>query len=65
MAIAFTAKSVWAATFGDDTVKRLTFSRGPRDPFPPIPGKADVGDGPVDIAVGEGAVWVLTGSTRA
>jgi YVTN family beta-propeller protein len=58
-AVAFTAKSVWVATFGDDTVKRLTFTRGPRDPFPPIPGITEVDNGPVDIAVGEGGVWVL------
>ncbi|MGH3079111.1 MAG: protein kinase domain-containing protein, partial [Gaiellaceae bacterium] len=58
-AIAFTSKSIWVAAFGDDRVNRATFPRGPRYPFPPIPGSTDVGDGPVDIAAGEGGVWVL------
>ena len=55
------ADSLWVANFDDDTVSRIVVAgRGhPRrdDDFP-------VGDGPVDVAVGEDGVWVASSLDR-
>jgi streptogramin lyase len=41
--------------FDDDTVWRIEIAASGQ---PPVTTRIDVGDGPVDVAVGEGAVWV-------
>ena len=60
-AIAAGADSLWVANFDDDTVSRIV-GLGPGQArtvkhFP-------VGDGPVDVAVGEGGVWVASSLDR-
>jgi YVTN family beta-propeller protein len=57
-AIAVTRKTLWIPRFAHDSIIWLTFPRGPRF-FPSPHSPIEVGDGPVDIAVGEGGVWVL------
>ena len=55
-AIAASPDSLWVANYADDNVTRLQFeSRGATPVITEIP----VGDGPVDVAFGEGAVWVV------
>jgi serine/threonine-protein kinase len=62
-AIAIGGDSLWLASFEDDTVLRLTFPRGdvsqPGSSPPPRFQPIHVGDGPVHLAIGEGAVWVV------
>jgi YVTN family beta-propeller protein len=54
-AIAASSDSLWVVNYADDTVTRLQFeSRGATPVITPIP----VGDGPVDVTFGEGAIWV-------
>jgi streptogramin lyase len=52
---------VWVANEGDDTVSRVDVG----DPVEPATvATIPVGDGPVDLAVGEDAVWVVNGGGR-
>jgi YVTN family beta-propeller protein len=46
--------SLWVANFDDDTVTRIVAVGGQTPTLTTIP----VGDGPLDVAVGEGGVWV-------
>jgi DNA-binding beta-propeller fold protein YncE len=44
------------ANFEDDTLTRILIPEPGANPQPSL---VEVGDGPVDVAVGEGAVWVV------
>jgi DNA-binding beta-propeller fold protein YncE len=48
--------ALWVACFGDDAVWRIDIP-GPGRPVTPT--RIPVGDGPSDVAVGEGGVWVV------
>ncbi len=53
--------SLWVANFEDDTVTRIVIpDRGQTPTLTQIP----VGDGPVDVAFGEGSVWVVSSLDR-
>jgi YVTN family beta-propeller protein len=53
--------SLWVANFEDDTVTRIVIpGRGQTPTLTAIP----VGDGPVDVAFGEGSVWVVSSLDR-
>jgi YVTN family beta-propeller protein len=61
-AIAVSGDSLWVANEGDDTVMRVQIP-GPGQT--PTLTDIDVPDGPVDVAVGEGGVWVASALDRS
>lgn len=50
-------RAVWVADFQEDAVTRISVPRGGLPATPPE--KIPVGHGPADVAVGNGAVWVV------